>query len=212
MPCLRAVGRSRFVVVLLDDLVHLLDNRRQRLAGIFLFHEPSGEARHRRRLAVHDVYFGRRRAEGEGVVVVRLGAGHDVVGSGRALSENDGHHRAVVRLLDGVDQRLAEAEELRLFRDVADIDARSYPGSRHRYPVPAAEGDELIHLDQAFTVELAADARIRRILRIAFGQHALPVGDDADQEAVDLYQTRSRAPGRNPAGIPCARCRQRAWR
>ncbi|OPX95628.1 MAG: hypothetical protein A4E60_03565 [Syntrophorhabdus sp. PtaB.Bin047] len=169
--------------------VHLFDDRPERLARVFLFHEATREAGDSRGLTVHDVDLGGCRAEGEAVVVVRLRAGHDVVGGRGSLPQDDGHHGEVA-LLDGVDERLAEAEELRLLGDVADVDARRILNPDHGDPVPAAEADELVDLDEALTVELAADAGIRRVLRVALGQHALPVADYTDEEAVDLDKTR----------------------
>ena len=92
--------------------------------GVLLLDQPPGERGGRGRLAVHDVDLGGRRAQGKGVVVVGRRAAHNVVGRGRAFSQNDQHHRHV-GLLNGVDQRLTKAEQLGLFGRVADVNARS---------------------------------------------------------------------------------------
>ena len=52
---------------------------------------------------MHDVDFGERGAEGEGVVVVGLRAAHDVVGGGGPFAQDDAHH-GEVGLFDGVDE------------------------------------------------------------------------------------------------------------
>jgi hypothetical protein len=56
------------------------------------------------------------------------------------------------------------------------------------HPVPPAEGDELVHLDQALAVELAADARIVGIFGIVLPQKSLAVADDSPPESVDFDQ------------------------
>jgi hypothetical protein len=54
--------------------------------------------------------------------------------------------------------------------------------------VPAAQGDELVHLDQALAVELAADAGIVGVFGIVLAQVTLSVADAAHQKPVDLAQ------------------------
>ncbi len=110
--------------------------------------------------------------------------------SGRgAFSQYDGHHGEIA-LLDGVDERLAQSEKLRLLRDVADVDARCILDPDHGNPVSAAQRHELVDLDEALAVELASDPGIGCIFRVAFRHHALPVRNDAEEEAVDLYKAR----------------------
>src|ERR1035437_1283094 len=120
---LRTVCRSRFIIILFYKLVHLIDDGRKGLPGIFLFHEPSCEACRRGGLAVHDVYFRRGRTDGEGVIVVGLRSRHDVMGRRSTLPKNDGRHGKIA-LLDGVDEGLPEPEQFGFLRDAPHVDTR----------------------------------------------------------------------------------------
>ena len=169
--------------------VHLVDHRLQRPPRVLLAYETARVRRDRRGLAVHHHDLGARRTERERVVVVRRWPAHHVVRGGRALSEHDEHHRHV-RLLDRVDQRLAEAEQFGLLRGVADVDPARVLEPDHRHAVAAAVGDELVHLDEALAVELAADADVvGRVLGILHAEQPLTIADDADEEAVDLHES-----------------------
>ena len=111
---------------------------------------------------------------------------------GGALAEGDLHHGQVAGL-DGIDEALAEAEELRALGVVADVDAGGILDPQHRDTVTGAEGDELVHLDEALTVQLAADAHRGAVGgHLVLGvihQHTLRVSDDADEQTVDLGKT-----------------------
>jgi len=134
---------------------------------------------------VHDVDLRGGRAQGEGVVVVGRRAAHDVVGRRGALSQDDQHHRDV-RLLDGVDQRLPQAQKLRLLGDVAHVDARGVLDPDDGQAVAAAQGHELVHLDEALPVELAPHGVVLVGVLGVVGDEALAVADDAHGVAVDL--------------------------
>ena len=72
-------------------------------------------------------------------------------------------------MLDRVHQRLADAEQFRLFGNVAHVDAGRVLEPDHRHPVAGAQGHEFVHLDQSLAVELAANAWVIRVLRITLG-------------------------------------------
>ncbi len=60
---LGAEQRPRRIVVMLDHLVHLVDDGSKRPARVFFLDEPSGIACRRRGFPVHDVDLGRGGAE-----------------------------------------------------------------------------------------------------------------------------------------------------
>ena len=187
--CLGAELRAGLLGVVLDQRVHLVDGGLQILAGLLFLHETAGIHGGRSGLAVHDVDLGGSGADGEGVVVVALRAAEDVVRRGGALAERDLHHRQLAGL-DGVDQALAEAEELSALSVVADVDTGGILDPQHRDAVTRAEGDKFVHLDEALTVQLAAHAHrlavSRHLVLWVVHQHALIVGDNADEQTVDL--------------------------
>ncbi len=136
---------------------------------------------------MHDVDFRGGHAQGEGVVAVGRGAAHDIVRRCRSLAQ-DNEHLGYVGLLDGVDQALAQAQQFGLLGDVAHVDAAGVLEPDDRDAVAAAQGDELVHLDQTLAVELAADARIIGVFRVVRLEETLAVADGAHQETVQLHQ------------------------
>ena len=179
---------------MLDQLVHLVDGALQILAGILILHQTAAVHSAGCGLAVHNVDLGSSGSDGEHVVVVSLRSAKDIVSGCSTLTKGDLEHRDVGGL-DGVDQALAKAQELSLLCLVVDVDTGGILDPDHRDAVTVAQGDELVHLDQALTVQLAAHTHsafssVLRIVRIALqSQDALTVRDDADQQAVDLCQT-----------------------
>ena len=109
--------------------------------------------------------------------------------SGGALAERDLHHRQLAGL-DGIDQALAEAEELRALSVVADVDTGGILDPQHRDAVTGAEGDKFVHLDEALAIQLAANAHRltvgRHLILGVVHQHTLIVSDNADEQTVDL--------------------------
>ncbi|OPY77349.1 MAG: hypothetical protein A4E70_02615 [Syntrophus sp. PtaU1.Bin005] len=105
-----------------------------------------------------------------------------------SLSE-DGEHHGKFGLLYGVDQRLAQAEKLRLFRDVADVNSGSILEPYHWNAVTITEGDKLAHLDQALSIELAAHPDVLVGIFRVVGKDSLAVADDSDQESINFDQT-----------------------
>ena len=172
-------------MVAVDERVHALDHGVEGTAGRVLLGGAAGVGGDGRGLAVHDLDLGGGGAEGEGIVAVGGGAAHHVVGRRRPLAQHHQHHRHV-GLLDRVDEGLAQAEHLGLLGPLADVDPRRVLEPHHGQPVPAAQGDELVHLDEALPVELTAHARIVAVVGIALPQIALAVADAADEPAVDL--------------------------
>ena len=181
--------RAGLLGIVLDQRVHLVDGGLQILAGLLFLHETAGIHGGRSGLAVHDVDLGGSGADGEGVVVVALRAAEDVVRRGGALAERDLHHRQLAGL-DGIDQALAEAEELGALRVVADVDTGGILDPQHRDSVTGAEGDKLVHLDEALAIQLAANAHRltvgRHLILGVVHQHTLIVSDNADEQTVDL--------------------------
>jgi hypothetical protein len=111
------------------------------------------------------------------------------VGRRGTLSQDDTDHRHV-RLLDGVDEGLAETQELRLFRDIPHVDAARVLEPDDGHPVAAAEGDELVHLDESLAVELSPHTGVRGILGVFCTKEPLTVSDETDEETVDLGEPR----------------------
>jgi len=173
----------------LHHLVHLVDHRLQRPARILLLHQPPGITGRGRRLPVHHVDLRGGGSERERAVVVRRRPSHHVVRRRRPLPQDHQHHRHL-RLLDRIDQRLPQPEQLRLLSDVPDVDPRRVLEPDDRDPIPTALRHKLIHLDQALPIQLAAHGAVFvGVLRIV-RQQSLPVPDHPQQEAVHLHQTR----------------------
>ena len=107
----------------------------------------------------------------------------------RPLPQDHQHHRHL-RLLDRIDQRLPQPEQLRLLSDVPDVDPRRVLEPDDRDPIPTALRHELVHLDQALPIQLAAHGAVFvGVLRVV-RQQTLPVPDHPQQEAVHLHQAR----------------------
>ena len=139
---------------------------------------------------MHNVDLSGSGAQREDVAAGALRATHDVVSSSSALTHGDFHLRHI-SVLDGVDQGLAQTQELCFLSGIADVDAGGILQPDDGQAVTGAEGDELVHLHQALAIQLAADAdgaALRGILRIV-GDQALMVGDNTGQQAVDLGKT-----------------------
>ena len=114
------------------------------------------------------------------------------MGGGGAAAQGDLHHGQVA-VLDGVDQGLAQAQQLGDLGVVAHVDAGGILNPHHGDAVTGAQGDELVHLDQALAVQLAAGAHglavLLHLVLGVVGEHALLVGHHAHQKAVHLGQT-----------------------
>ena len=179
---------------MLNQLVHLVDGALKILAGILILNESAAVHCACSGLAVHDVDLGCSRADREDVVVIALRSAEHIVSRCGTLAERNLEHREL-RGLDRVDQALAETKQLCLLRLVVDIDTGRILHPEDRETVAAAEGHELVHLDQALTVELTAHthsalASVLRIVRVALHcEHTLTVCDDTDRKAVDLCDT-----------------------
>ena len=168
---------------MLRQRVHLFRHRVQGPARFFFLDRAPGVHGDRGGFAVHDRDLGGGRAKGEGVVAIRRRPPHEVVGGGGAFPQDHQHHGQVC-LLYGVDQGLAQPQQLRLFRQVAHIDARGVLKPDQGNAVAAAVGDKLVHLDQALAIEFAPHARIVGVFRVALAQVAGAVAYAAHQLAV----------------------------
>ena len=138
---------------------------------------------------MHNVDLGGSGAQGEHVAAGALRTTHDIVSSSGALTHGD-FHLGNISVLDGVDQGLAQAQQLGFLSGIADVDTGGILQPNDGQTVTGAEGDELVHLHQALTIQLAANAdgaAGRGILGIV-GDQALVVGDNTGQQAVDLSQ------------------------
>ncbi len=180
-------------VVVVDQGVHLVDGGLEILARLLILGQTAGVHGVGGGLAVHDVDLGGGGAQGEGVVVVALGAAQHVVSGGGAAAQGDLHHGQLAGL-DGVDQGLAQAQQLGDLGVIAHVDAGGILDPDHGQAVTGAQGDELVHLDQALAVQLAAGAHglavLLHLVLGVVGEHALLVGYHADQQAVHLGDDR----------------------
>ncbi len=158
-PRLCTVYGPGLVIILLGQGVHLFDHRIKGIPGILFLDQSSGKGRGRSGLPMHHIYLCRAHAQCKGIVPSGLGPSHDIMGRSRSLSQDHAHHRDV-RALNGVDQRLAEPQKLCLLSDIAHINAARILEPDERQFVSAAEHDQFIHLDEAFTVEFAPDAQV----------------------------------------------------
>ena len=181
-------------VIVVDEGVHLVDSGLQVLTRLLVLGQTAGVHGVGSGLAVHDVDLRGRSAQRERVVVVALRTAQHVVGRGGAAPEGNLHHGQAGGL-DGVNQGLAQAQQLGDLGVVADVDAGGVLNPDHGDAVTGAERDELVHLNQALAVQLAARTHrlavfLHLILRIV-GEHALLVGYHAHQKAVQLGKARN---------------------
>ena len=113
--------------------------------------------------------------------------------SSGALAQGDLQH-GQLGVLDAVDQALAQTQQLSLLGLVVHVDTGGILQPDEGDLIASAQGDELVHLDQALTVQLAAHtegalAAILGVIGVALhGQRSLTVGNNANQQTVNLSQ------------------------
>ena len=130
-------------MIVLGQGVHFFDGGLQRSAGFLFFYQPTGIGGHGSGFPVHNINFSCDRSQRKRIVTVSRWSAQDVMRCRRALAEHDQHH-GDIRLLDGVDQRLTQAKQLGLFRQVTDIDPGCVLKPDDRNAVPPAEGYEFV--------------------------------------------------------------------
>ena len=132
--------------IILDHFVHLLDGAFQGFPGLMLLGQTAGVHGSSGGFAVHHVDFRGSRTQGESVGIVALRTAHHVMSRGGTLPQGDLQLRHIA-VLDGVNQGLTQTQKLRFFSNIAYIDTGGILNPHNRNLIPAAQGDELIHLD-----------------------------------------------------------------
>ena len=133
---------------------------------------------------MHDIVFAGGRSETERIVFFALRAAENIVRRCAALAQRNLKKRRFT-VLNRVDQRLAETEKLCLLCNIVHINTAAVLKPDHRNPVSLAEHHKLTHLDEALTIELAANTNCIRtaILRIVHKEPLL-IGDDTYKQTI----------------------------